>query len=110
MYSLGISVRKIAGVFACLYFQQPGMEGSISQKIAMTMRRVRQKHKSIIVGPQAEDIRVGEERCLKERDRRFGVHRATVKRCCKQLDERGTLQSRKAPGNRPKLDFRFTGF
>jgi transposase-like protein len=25
MYSLGISVRKIAGVFACLYFQRPGI-------------------------------------------------------------------------------------
>src|SRR5215210_6892478 len=35
---------------------------------------------------------------------RFGVHRATVKRYCKQLDERGTLQPRKAPGKAPKLD------
>jgi transposase len=39
-----------------------------------------------------------------ETARRFGVHRATVKRYCKQLDERGTLQPRKAPGKRPKLD------
>ena len=36
--------------------------------------------------------------------RRFGVDRATVKRYCKQLDERGTLQPRKAPGKKPKLD------
>ena len=36
--------------------------------------------------------------------RRFGVDRATVKRCCKLLDERGTLQPRKAPGKAPKLD------
>ena len=33
-----------------------------------------------------------------ETARRFGVHRATVKRYCKRLDERGTLQPRKAPG------------
>ena len=39
-----------------------------------------------------------------ETARRFSVHRATVKRYCKQLDERGTLQPRKAPGKRPKLD------
>jgi len=35
--------------------------------------------------------------------RRFGVHRATLKRYCKQLDERGTLEPRKAPGKAPKL-------
>ena len=39
-----------------------------------------------------------------ETARRFGVDRATVKRYCKQLDERGTLQAKKAPGKRPKLD------
>jgi transposase len=39
-----------------------------------------------------------------ETARRFGVHRATVKRYCKQLDERGTLEPRKAPGKKPKLD------
>jgi transposase len=39
-----------------------------------------------------------------ETARRFGVHRATVKRYCKQLDERGTLEPRKAPGRAPKLD------
>jgi transposase len=39
-----------------------------------------------------------------ETARRFGVDRATVKRYCNQLDERGTLEPRKAPGKRPKLD------
>ncbi len=39
-----------------------------------------------------------------ETARRFGVHRATVKRYCKQLDERGTLEPRKAPGRAPKLN------
>ena len=41
-----------------------------------------------------------------ETARRFGVHRATVKRYCKRLDERGPLQPRKAPGTAPKLDER----
>jgi DNA-binding transcriptional MocR family regulator len=35
---------------------------------------------------------------------RFGVDRATVKRYCKQIDERGTLESRKVPSNKPKLE------
>ncbi len=35
---------------------------------------------------------------------RFGVDRATVKRYCKQLDEHGTLEPKKAPGKKPKLD------
>jgi transposase len=39
-----------------------------------------------------------------ETARRFGIHRATVKRYCKQLDERGTLEARKAPGKAPKMD------
>jgi transposase len=39
-----------------------------------------------------------------ETARRFGVDRATVKRYCKQLEKRGTLEPRKAPGKRPKLD------
>ena len=39
-----------------------------------------------------------------ETARRFGVDRATLKRYCKQLDERGTLEPRKPPGKRPKLD------
>jgi transposase len=43
-----------------------------------------------------------------ETARRFGVDRATVKRYCKQLDERGTLEPRIAPGKRPKLDERPT--
>ena len=43
-----------------------------------------------------------------ETTRRFGVDRATVKRYRKQLDERGTLEPRKAPGKRPKLDEKAT--
>jgi transposase len=39
---------------------------------------------------------------------RFGVDRATVKRYCKQLDESGTLEPRKPPGKRPKLDEKAT--
>jgi transposase len=40
-----------------------------------------------------------------ETARRFGVHRATLKRYyCKRLDERATLEPDKAPGKRPKLD------
>jgi transposase len=39
-----------------------------------------------------------------ETARRFGVDSATVKRYCKLLDERGTLEARKAPGRTPKLD------
>ena len=39
-----------------------------------------------------------------ETARRFGVHRATLKRYCKQLDERGTPEPGKAPGKAPKLD------
>ncbi len=39
-----------------------------------------------------------------ETARRFGIDRATVKRYCKQLDQRGTLEPRKAPGRAPKLD------
>jgi transposase len=43
-----------------------------------------------------------------ETARRFGVARATVKRYCKHLDERGTLEPRKAPGKKPKLDEKAT--
>jgi transposase len=43
-----------------------------------------------------------------ETARRFGVDRATLKRYCKQLDQRGTLEPRKAPGKRPKLDEKAT--
>ena len=41
-----------------------------------------------------------------ETARRFGVHRATVKRYCKRLDEHGTLEPGRAPGKAPKLDER----
>jgi transposase len=43
-----------------------------------------------------------------ETARHFGGDRATVKRYCKQLDERGTLEPRKAPGRAPKLDEKAT--
>ena len=43
-----------------------------------------------------------------ETARRFGVDRATVERYCKRLDEHGTLQPRKAPGKRSKLDEKAT--
>jgi transposase len=39
-----------------------------------------------------------------ETARLFGVDRATAKRYCKQLDERGTLKPRKAPSRVPKLN------
>jgi transposase len=55
--------------------------------------------------PASGTVRRGRGReSSSETARRFGVDRATVKRYCKQLDERGTLQPRKAPGKRPKLD------
>ena len=49
-----------------------------------------------------ESVRKGVPKA--ETARRFEVDRATVKRYCKQLDERGTLEPRKAPGKKPKLD------
>ena len=39
-----------------------------------------------------------------ETARRFGVHRATVKRYCKQFDEHASLEPGKAPGKASKLD------
>src|SRR3954453_20912590 len=61
-------------------------------------------HEWIFAGPEEQNRRVGQEgRPKAETARRFGVHRATVKRYCKQLDERGTLEPRKAPGKKPKL-------
>src|SRR5215213_7488247 len=39
-----------------------------------------------------------------ETARRFGVDRATVKRYCEQLDERGTLDPKKAPPKKSKVD------
>ena len=78
---------------------------SLSQQIAMMVRRVSSKHECILARPQREDRRVGKKGRPHGRDaRRFGVHRATVTRYCKQLDERGTLEPRKAPGKAPKLD------
>jgi transposase len=53
-------------------------------------------------GKIVESVKKGVSKA--ETARRFGVHRATVKRYCKQLDERGTLQPRKAPAKKPKLD------
>jgi transposase len=63
-------------------------------------------HERIFAEPQREDRRVGQRGRAQGRDRarRFGVDRATVKRYCKQLDERGTLEPRKAPAKAPKLD------
>ena len=63
------------------------------------MRRVSWKHESILVGPQKEDSQKIVESVKKdvpksETARRFGVDRATVKRYCKQLNERGTLEPR----------------
>jgi transposase len=49
-----------------------------------------------------ESVKKGVPRA--ETARRFGVDRATVKRYCEQLDERGALEPRKAPGKQPKLD------
>ena len=39
-----------------------------------------------------------------ETARRFVVDRATVKRYCKQLDKRGTLEPSSAPTKIPKVD------
>jgi ActR/RegA family two-component response regulator len=77
----------------------------LSQRVAMMLSRVMWKHESVLVGSQREDRRVGEVgRPKSETARRFGIHRATLKRYCKQLDERGTLQPSKAPDKKPKLD------
>src|SRR5215203_7449098 len=71
----------------------------------MRVRRVSWMHEWIFAGSQREDRRVGEEGRTQGRDpRRFRVDRATLKRYCKLLDERGTLEPRKAPGRTPKLD------
>ena len=72
----------------------------------MTLRRVSWKHESILVGPQREDRRVGKEGRTQGRDRSAlrGRSRDGQTLLCKQLDERGTLEPRKAPGKRPKLD------
>lgn len=49
-------------------------------------------------------VRVKQGVFASETARRFGVDRAMVRRYYKQLDQGGTLQSRKAPGKRLKLD------
>ncbi len=71
----------------------------------MMVRRVGKKHECIFAGPQREDRRESVKKGVPkaQTNRRFGVDRATVKRYCKQLDERGTLKPRKAPGKKPKL-------
>jgi transposase len=72
----------------------------------MMLRRVRQKSMKAYSLDLREKIVESVKKGVpkSETARRFGVHRATVKRYCKQLDERGTLEPRKAPGKRPKLD------
>jgi hypothetical protein len=72
----------------------------------MMVRRVGSKHECIFAGHQRKGRRVGDERRLQVRDRqtlrgRSGYGQTLL---CKQLDERGTLEPRKAPGKRPKLD------
>jgi hypothetical protein len=76
------------------------------QQIAMKVRRVGWKHECLLVGPQEEDSRVGEEGRPQVRDRPpiRGRSRDGQALYCKQLDERDTLEPRKAPGKRPKLD------
>jgi hypothetical protein len=71
----------------------------------MILRRVRQKRERVVNRPQGEDRRVGKEGVSKsETARRFVVDRATVKRYCKQLDKRGTLEPSSAPTKIPKVD------
>jgi transposase len=62
-------------------------------------------HESVLDGSQRDDRRVVMKGASKsETARRFCVHRATVKRYCKQPDERSTLQPRKPPGKSLKLE------
>src|SRR5215216_3685928 len=72
----------------------------------MMVRWVGNKHECIFAGPKREDSRVGEEGRAQVRDRSAlrsrSRHGQTL--FCKQLDERGTLEPRKAPGKKPKLD------
>ncbi len=70
------------------------------------LRRVVWMYECVLVGPQREDRRVGEEGRCQGRDRSAlrGRSRDGQTLLCKQLDERGTLEPRKAPGKRPKLD------
>ena len=63
------------------------------------LRRVSSKHESIFDGPKrmkiVESVKKGVPKS--QTARRFGVDRATLKRYCKRLDERGTLESGKRP-------------
>jgi transposase len=72
----------------------------------MTVRRVANKHEWIFVGPQREDHRVGQERSPQGTDcpPLWGRSSDGQTLLCKQLEERGTLEPRKAPGRAPKLD------
>jgi transposase len=68
----------------------------------MTLRRVTCKHESVLVGARekvVESVKKGVPKS--ETARCFGVDRATVKRYCKQLDEHGTLEPRKALARLP---------
>src|SRR3712207_3748890 len=72
----------------------------------MVLNRVSWRHETVLVGPQREDRRVGEEGRAQGRDRPTlrGRSRYGQTLLCNQLDERGTLRPRKAPGKRSKLD------
>ena len=76
----------------------------------MMVRRVSWKHEWIFAGTKREKIVESVKKGVPKAEtaRRFGVDRATVKRYCKQLHERGTLEPRKAPGRAPKLDEKAT--
>jgi transposase len=74
------------------------------------LHRVWWRYESVLVGPQEEDSRIGEEGRPQGRDRPAlrGRSRYGQALLCKQLGERGTLLARKAPGKRPKLDEKAT--
>ena len=75
----------------------------------MMVRRVSWMHECVLAGPEkkiVESVKKGVPKA--ETARRFGVDCASVKRYCKQLDECGTLEPRKAPGKKPKLDEKAT--
>jgi transposase len=83
---------------------------AVIQRVAMMLRRVSWGYESILAGPQREDSRIGEEGRAQGGDRPTlrGRSRHYQTLLCKQLDERGTLEPRKAPGKRPKLDEKAT--
>ncbi len=76
----------------------------------MMLPRVVQKHETVLIGPQREDRRVGAEGRAQVRDRPTLRGRSRYGQALLQatLDERGTLEPRKAPGKRPKLDEKAT--